>query len=70
MCGGTYRGLSAVAGVMGGGLWCPLTPAPPSSSSLLSLLGATVVMWRQVDSEGGDKGPNDDLHHLGLLWAF
>ena len=25
MCGGMYRGLSEVAGVMGGGLWCPLT---------------------------------------------
>ena len=25
LCGGMYRGLSEVAGVMGDGLWCPLT---------------------------------------------
>ena len=25
LCGGMYRGLSGEAGVMGGGLWCPLT---------------------------------------------
>ena len=28
LCGGMYQGLSEVAGVMGGGLWCPLTPSP------------------------------------------
>ena len=30
LCGGMYRGLSEVAGVMGGGLWCPLTSTPPA----------------------------------------
>ena len=25
LCGGMYRGLLGEAGVMGGGLWCPLT---------------------------------------------
>ena len=45
-----YRGLSGEAGVMGGGLWCPLTP-PQMVQALSSFMEFCYLVQRSVLDE-------------------
>ena len=58
MCGGTYRGLSAVAGVMGGGLWCPLTTPVCMTNNMINVERLPEATYEVLaeDTNGMTKG--------------
>ena len=66
MCGGMYRGLSEVAGIMGVmrvGLWCPLTVAAMSSIISSVTFKATIMIFSKSITSLGTCILTDKVFH-------
>ena len=67
MCGGMYRGLSEVAGVMGDGLWCPLTIL---DSKIINWKLRYLVKWKDFGVEHNSWEPWENIHAPDIIADF